>query len=516
MFESLKYNLKHNRRSVMKQAAAWVFFSAIILVFVFFGMTPQQMSPEGGTVAVVNKSPISLAQMGEMTERMRRDPRFQQFQALGGDFGNQILEQQALNQLIEMELVHQETQDERLWTTDAEVRQTIMEIPAFVEDGRFRNDVYRQYLAGTNKTPSEFEGEIRRERALRRTVELFRTALQPLAIETARQKQLSDMKANVEFVTVPTETLVIPESVKQAEVQAFLADPANEKRVRENYDSRKADFTNEEMVKARHILVSIPEGADGETKALEKVNNISKQLKDGADFAKLAKENSDDPGSKAQGGDLGFFPKGRMVPEFDKAAFSQNIGEVSQPIKTQFGYHLLQVQEKKAAGTRPFEEVREEIAGNMIAKDRSKAALTALEEALKAGNMDAVNKFIAEHKLKWEETGAFSIDAESVPKLGSSDEVIKAAFALSPEKPMAQRLVRTGPTAYIVRHKAVPAEKAPATPKQNDDPELTAAFTANRRSEDALRSWMEALRKDATVTMSDRYARRATAPTAEQ
>jgi peptidyl-prolyl cis-trans isomerase D len=129
------------------------------------------------------------------------------------------------------------------------------------------------------------------------------------------------------------------------------------------YTAHQAQFTDKEQVKVRHILIAVPAGADAkaDSAAKAKAEDLLRQIKAGGNFAELAAKNSDDPGSKSQGGELGFLDRGRTVPEFDKTAFSLAPGQTSDVIKTQFGYHILQVEEKKTARVKPLSEARGEI-----------------------------------------------------------------------------------------------------------------------------------------------------------
>ncbi len=138
--------------------------------------------------------------------------------------------------------------------------------------------------------------------------------------------------------------------VTDAEVQAYY---------KKNLDAYKV----QDQVKVRHILISVPQGADGKTDAAAKAKaeDVLKQIKAGGNFAALAEKNSDDPGSKTQGGELGWLDRGKTVPEFDKMAFSLAPGQTSDLVKTQFGYHILQVEDKKTAHERPLAEVKPEI-----------------------------------------------------------------------------------------------------------------------------------------------------------
>jgi len=129
------------------------------------------------------------------------------------------------------------------------------------------------------------------------------------------------------------------------------------------YNQHQAQFQVKEQVKVRHILIAVPSGADSKADAAAKAKaeDLLKQIKGGGNFADLASKNSDDPGSKTAGGELGWLDRGRTVPEFDKVAFSLAPGQTSDVVKTQFGYHILQVEEKKTAHLRPLSEVKAEI-----------------------------------------------------------------------------------------------------------------------------------------------------------
>jgi len=128
------------------------------------------------------------------------------------------------------------------------------------------------------------------------------------------------------------------------------------------YEKNPDKFKQDEQVRASHILVRVDPNADAKTKARAKseIDSVLKQLKSGGDFAKLAQQHSQD-GSAAQGGDLGYFPKGQMVPEFDQVAFSLPVGQLSGIVTTQFGYHILKVTDKKPARTVPYEEALPQI-----------------------------------------------------------------------------------------------------------------------------------------------------------
>ncbi|WP_276330851.1 peptidylprolyl isomerase [Orenia marismortui] len=131
-----------------------------------------------------------------------------------------------------------------------------------------------------------------------------------------------------------------------------------EKEIKDYYEENRSKFKQPAEVKAKHILIKTDDKSEKEAKA--KAQKILKELKQGADFAKLAKKYSEGPSAK-NGGELGYFGKGRMVAEFEEAAFNLEIGEVSEPVKTQFGYHIIKVEDKKESQLLSLSEAKEDI-----------------------------------------------------------------------------------------------------------------------------------------------------------
>lgn len=181
-------------------------------------------------------------------------------------------------------------------------------------------------------------------------------------IDQAKQQGLAMSDAALKLVI--TEELMIAKVIDQTIVPTIVVD---DKEVEEFYNQKKEIFKQQERVKASHILVK-SEATDTPEKKKEqkaKIDEILKKAKaKDADFAELAKKHSEGP-SGPNGGDLGYFTRGRMVPEFEKAAFEQEIGGVSNVVETQFGYHIVKVFDKKAERDLPFDEVKEDIRSNL-------------------------------------------------------------------------------------------------------------------------------------------------------
>ncbi|MCB0412489.1 MAG: SurA N-terminal domain-containing protein, partial [Bdellovibrionales bacterium] len=329
-----------------KTYTAYAIFGAICLVFVFFGVVPNQMGlQQGGSAAVVNNVRVSILDYSRQAEMLERQYS-QQLQMLP-EAQRQVqslrLRQEALEQLIDAELVYQAAKDQGIVASDDEVRNYILNIPAFNDGGMFQRDTYKQYLKNVNSTPGQFEDRIRKDIIIDKWRRLFLVSVQPVEGETELDKSLNESKLNVSYIKFDQKKLQQSIKVSSEEVNQFLANPDNLKKAEEHFESIKSQFSKPEEVRARHILISGEPGKEvSDEKLKAEVKKVEERLKT-EDFAKVAKEVSKDPGSAEKGGDLGYFSKGRMTPEFEKAAFSLEPGKISPPIKTEYGDHILRV-----------------------------------------------------------------------------------------------------------------------------------------------------------------------------
>jgi peptidyl-prolyl cis-trans isomerase C len=185
------------------------------------------------------------------------------------------------------------------------------------------------------------------------TMETFKSMI------ASRGQSFDEVKGQIKK-TMSYEKLIGNVEVNDAEAKAF-------------YDENKEDFNKPEQVKASHILVKVDASATPEQKAAAKtkIEGLLKQAKAGGDFAALAKENSDDPGSKMNGGDLGFFDRGTMVKEFADAAFALKVGDISGVIETQYGYHIIKVTDRKEGGMMAFDKAKPDIEKSLQDKKKS-------------------------------------------------------------------------------------------------------------------------------------------------
>ncbi len=214
------------------------------------------------------------------------------------------------------------------------------------------------------------------------------------------------------------------------------------------YDSHLNEFKKPEEVHARHILVKT------EAEAKEILDTIKAKKRT---FEDLAKEKSEDPGSKSQGGDLGFFAKGQMVKEFEDESFRLKPGEISEPIKTNFGYHIIKVEEKKDAYTEDLNTVKERIRGEILNERSRESAISKANEVSNKiqENPDNFEEVIKENKLELKTAGPFSKEGV-IPNLGYNPLIQEEAFKMNVgtiSKVLAQDDPKAGQAAYIIRLK---------------------------------------------------------------
>ena len=291
-----------------------------------------------------------------------------------------------------------------------ELRLAVQDMPYFLnKDGKFDKDEYLRVLKTSGLTPAQFESGLR-EDMLPEKLQKLLTAGAWGSPEEARLRYMYErQKRSVDYILFPLADYSAASAPSDAEIQTAyearaaqyalparvkleyvlldpekMADPSaiSEEALSTAYETRKAQFADPEKVHARHILIRVGEDApEAEVKkAEESVRDIAAKIRGGEDFIEAAKKYGQDP-SAAQGGDLGFFTREQMVKPFADAAFSLAAGELSEPVRTQFGFHLIKVEEKQAAKQRTLDEVKDEL--------RVALAVEAATEALQA-KTDAV------------------------------------------------------------------------------------------------------------------------------
>ena len=247
----------------------------------------------------------------------------------------------ALDQLITYTVMKQEASSRKLEVSEAEVNSQLQQMQKqFPDEAEFK-----KALSARNTSLEQLKSDARTDMAIDRMVE-------------------SELATTI--------------GATEAEARAF-------------YDQNPAKFQQGEAIRASHILIMANESADEGTKkaARAKADGLLKRARAGEDFAKLAKEHSDD-GSKEQGGDLGFFQKGRMVPAFEQAAFALEPNQISDVVTTQFGYHIIKTTEKKGASTVSYDEVKEQIIQYLTNQKKQERVEAFIEEAKKRARIEVL------------------------------------------------------------------------------------------------------------------------------
>jgi parvulin-like peptidyl-prolyl isomerase len=476
-----------------KNLTAMILFGAIILVFVLFGVADRLKGGGGlGAAAQVNDALISIANMQSAENNLK--------QIYGEVFGNDAfrLRTEALRGLIDRELMSQAARKSGIIVADSEIAQTITkDIPVFQANGQFQKDYYLRYLEMTRQNPRDFENSIRQQQEALRVRHLLDITSAMSDLETQKMADLKAYKMNVQFVHLDNNQLLKNFTVSPAEAEKALANAEFLKKTQDSFDKNKAQYGQEEEVRAQHILLQVKPGAsEADDKAvLAKAEDLLKKSAS-TDFGKLALQNSEDPGSKAKNGDLGFFGRGRMVPDFEKVAFEAPIGKVMGPVKTQFGYHLIRVTEKKAAQEPDFAKQKIQVAQKLLAEEKMMAEMKVLEDAISKGDETALDNGLKAINAKWEETGAFDLSQDVAPKIGSPI-ANNALTELSLEQKLLKRIVRDGDDKYILKLKEAKME-APA-PLDS----MAKTMTQSYRSNMLFGNWLNEFKKVSKVEVNN-------------
>lgn len=342
------------------------------------------------------------------------------------------------NLLVQRAILGREAQRLGLGATDADVRDFLQHGPyasIFFPNGVFiGEDAYMNLIQNqAQESIADFESAVKQDISITRLEELITGGATVSDNEVRASYKLQGTKVKFDYAVISADDVRKSINPSDAELQAFFkqnapryAGAAPETRkisyvafdaskipggkpqvsdadIQQFYQQHLAEYAVKEQVKARHILISAPKGTDAAADAAAKAKaaDILKQLKGGANFAELAKKNSDDPGSKDQGGDLGWVTQEtQFVPEFKKAVFALNPGQTSDLVKTEFGYHIIQVTEKQNAHTKSLAEVKDSIAST-LSSQRVAAAEQAFADQLAAqAKAQGLDKAAAAHGLK--------------------------------------------------------------------------------------------------------------------
>jgi peptidyl-prolyl cis-trans isomerase D len=504
-----------------KHAYSWAtraILALLAIVFAFWGIGSgifNQVHPVGS----VNGQKILPVDIDREAEQMR-----QQLQNAYGANAALVLKglnlrREALDRIIERRLVLTEAARLGLKINDEELQQVIASTPAFQVDGHFDLAAYQEVLRANNLLPNEFEERSRDDLLSQMLQQMVGQSVQ---VSNSEARQIFDQqneKLSMAYIEIPYAKFAPGIHVTDQEVADYYKRNSDEFREPERaqaafirYDSIalaetlapsdkeiqdyykqtvKGEFTHPEQVSARHILIEVPEGSPDADRAAAraKAETILKQVQSGADFTKLAKQNSDDTSNKFKGGELGFFSRGQMVKPFEDAAFRLKPGE-SELVETRYGYHVIQVEQTRAAHTDTLAEARSKIVDELKRKAGSDAARRLVREDLSAALDGASLKDLANKRgLHQNDTAWFT---EQDTPAGTEQDPEFAHEVLKLEKGDIRVLSGPGRDPILVK---LIDKRPPYTPPLEEVRDKVVAALVRTKAEAAARDTAEKLLK---------------------
>jgi peptidyl-prolyl cis-trans isomerase D len=372
---------------------------------------------------------------------------------------------QAAQALIQREVLLQEANRLGLQVGDADLRRAMQTGPfsqAIFPGGQFiGEDKYADFVSNYFHTSiQDFESQVKKEIEINRLQAMVTGGITVSDQDVRDAYRQQGTKIKFDYAVINAEDLRKQINPTDAELQAFFKQnaarykdavpetrklayfalkptdvpsgvaPVTNQQVDQYYQQHQKDFQVPEEVKVRHILIKVPTGADAKTDAAakQKAEDLLKQIKAGGDFDALAKANSDDPGSKEQGGELGMIQRGVTVPAFEQAAFALQPGQISDLVKTQFGYHILNVEEKQTAHLKPLEEVKGQILATLTRQQESDQQASYAQQLATEAAKSGLAKTAEAHHLQVVTTDYLQQNAV-LPGLADGSKLLTQSFS---------------------------------------------------------------------------------------
>src|SRR5215472_1499437 len=450
----------------MRRHKVWLQWSLVLVVLAFivayipsFVRGTGTDASSGDTIATVEGHDITSGEFRRTYQSQLQAYR----SAYGGQMSEQLLkqlgiEQQILQQMVDEQASLAEAERLGIQVSDDEVRQRIFAIPAFQENGHFIGDQRYQQLLRMQRpslTPSDFESGIRQSLLVEKLRASLTDWLTITDKDLEQEYRRRNDKVKLAVISFPADKFRAQATASDEEVAAFFDSHKHDFKIPEKrkiryllididamrtkvvvppadveraYNDNIDQYSTAEQVRASHILLKTEGKDDAAVKA--KAEDILKQARAGADFGELAKKYSEDEGSAKNGGDLDYFTRGKMVPEFETAAFAMQPGQISDLVKSPFGYHIIKVTDKKVGTRRTLADMRQQLT-DQLAYERAQLQASELaanleKQVSKPGDLDKVAKA---QGLAVQESGFFAKD-EPVMGIGPSPEAAARAFEM--------------------------------------------------------------------------------------
>jgi peptidyl-prolyl cis-trans isomerase D len=459
MLKTLRDQFRH-----LKWILWFVVFLFVFFIFVDWGTGRARTRGLSGLAARIGNVSISEAQfMKELrsTEERYRKMYGAQFEAARGQLD---LASITLQNLVDRRLLTVEAGRLGLTVSDNEVREKLLSFPAFKRsDGSFvGGELYERILRANQTSPDEFEDALRSDLLIDKLQQSLSTGIVISDAEVEREYRRRNETATFDLLFVPVDRRLADVTVTDAQAKGYydanhghfshgdqrqlrylLVDDlklrralvVNDGQIVDYYKGHQQEFAAGEQLRASHILVRPKKEDDaGWREAQTRAADVAAKTKrPGADFAELARQFSDDTGSKSSGGDLGWFSRGRMVKEFEDAVFALALGQITGPIKSQFGYHIIRLEAKRPAGVKPIEECRDQIRTKLLdgmADAEGSRRATALREKVDAAKLTTEEQWrtLTDDVITSNITPFFG-QGDVIPGLGREPELLSEAMA---------------------------------------------------------------------------------------
>lgn len=437
----------------------------IVLTFALFGVDSYLRGRDAAdVVAEIGSAGISQREYGIMVSQAqdRLRPQAQQNPQAAEYLQSDAFKRSVLNEMIQRRVLLNQAAQMGMAVSENELREVIGSVSAFFdENGQFSVEKYEQLLRAQNLSPADFERQIeqdlivgRLQNTISETAIVADSTVRRLVKQRGQQREVSQLifspveyrekimvteedtkkyfddnkelfklpeRARVEYLVLNEEAAAETVSVTDAELE-------------QSYNERLVEFQTKEERRASHILISVAESASSEEKnsAKKTANEVLAKLQaKESSFAELAKQFSNDPGSAENGGDLGFFEKGLMVESFDEAVFSASVGEIQGPIETQYGFHIIRLDEIKPLLTTPFDEVKEQLEKDIKQSKVEEAYIKASQtfSDLVYTEFDSLQPVADELKLTIQTSDWVSRDSAGFNTLLDKPELLQAIFS---------------------------------------------------------------------------------------
>jgi peptidyl-prolyl cis-trans isomerase D len=372
-------------------------------------------------------------------------------------FGPQ-LDQMAANALVQAAILSREATRMGLRVSDKEIVEVVKQLPGFRDEkGQFRPEAVKGYIQYEYGTERRFLEAVRQQLLAQKMLKLMSDSAAVSETEARDALRRQSQEVELAYVALDASKPGKDVTITDAQVDELLAKSGA--RAKDFYDGHPERFNKPEKVHARHILVKVPKDANEQQveEAKTRAAAVRARVAGGEDFAKVAGEVSDDPGSKAKGGDLGSFQRGQMVKPFEDVVFMMEPGAISDVVRTDFGFHVIQLEEKNAAESQIFDDAKREIAKEMLGKDAARETARkradALAEQVRQGK--TLEEAARADALTLERTARLKRRPDGmIPGLGASPEVLNAAFLLTEEKPSSDRVFEVGDRLVMIQLRA--------------------------------------------------------------